>query len=192
MTDTRAEGLEVFKDLMPGVIPDDVPRLRDGGFAQELAELSVDHVFGSLWTRPGLDRRSRSLVTLGALIATRADDELRFHMPIALRNGLTIEEIVTLTGAKLRSGAPSAARIDDIAPLDRARPSDITFLDNAKYLDALAVTRAGACLLAPRFEARAPERTETSRGFASSPKVRPVSFPTWASAASTAGARSAG
>ena len=92
MTDTRAEGLEVFKDLMPGVIPD-VPSLRDGGFAQELAELSVDHVFGSLWTRPGLDRRSRSLVTLGALIAMRAKDELRFHMPIALRNGLTIEEI---------------------------------------------------------------------------------------------------
>ena len=93
MTDTRAEGLEVFKDLMPGVIPDDAPSLRDGGFAQELAELSVDHVFGSLWTRPGLDRRSRSLVTLGALIAMRANDELRFHMPIALRNGLTIEEI---------------------------------------------------------------------------------------------------
>jgi 4-carboxymuconolactone decarboxylase len=34
-----------------------------------------------------------SLVTLGALIAVRATDELRFHMPIALRNGLTVEEI---------------------------------------------------------------------------------------------------
>ena len=76
----------------------------------------------------------------------------------ATKHGLTIEEIVTLTGARVRSGAPSSARIDDIAPLDQARPSDITFLDNAKYLDALAVTRAGACLLAPRFEARAPDR----------------------------------
>jgi 4-carboxymuconolactone decarboxylase len=46
-----------------------------------------------LWTRPGLDRRSRSLVTLGALIALRATEELKFHFPIALRNGLTIEEI---------------------------------------------------------------------------------------------------
>ena len=93
MTDPRTEGLEVFRELMPGLIPDDVASLRDGGFADELADLSIDHVFGRLWTRPGLDRRSRSLVTLGALIALRATDELKFHFPIALRNGLTIEEI---------------------------------------------------------------------------------------------------
>ena len=93
MTEARTEGLNVFKELMPGVIPDNVESLRDGGFAEELAELSIDHVFGSLWTRPGLDRRSRSLVTLGVLIALRADEELKFHFPIALRNGLTIEEI---------------------------------------------------------------------------------------------------
>jgi 4-carboxymuconolactone decarboxylase len=93
MTDPRTEGLEVFKQLMPGILPDDLTSLRDGSFAQELGELSIDHVFGSLWTRPGLNRRDRSLITLGALIAMRATDELRFHMPIALRNGLTVEEI---------------------------------------------------------------------------------------------------
>jgi 4-carboxymuconolactone decarboxylase len=93
MTDDRTAGLNVFKELMPGLIPDNLASLRDGGFADELAELTVDHVFGSLWTRPGLDRRSRSLVTLGALIALRATEELKFHFPIALRNGLTIEEI---------------------------------------------------------------------------------------------------
>jgi 4-carboxymuconolactone decarboxylase len=93
MTETRTEGLNVFKELMPGIITDDVKSLRDGGFADELGELSIDHVFGSLWTRPGLDRRSRSLVTLGVLIALRAEEELKFHFPIALRNGLTIEEI---------------------------------------------------------------------------------------------------
>ncbi|MGO9045852.1 MAG: UDP-3-O-(3-hydroxymyristoyl)glucosamine N-acyltransferase [Xanthobacteraceae bacterium] len=71
---------------------------------------------------------------------------------------LTIGEIVTLTGAKPRPGTPLDRRIGDIAPLDRARATDLAFLDNAKYLDALAVTRAGACLLAPRFAARAPER----------------------------------
>jgi UDP-3-O-[3-hydroxymyristoyl] glucosamine N-acyltransferase len=69
---------------------------------------------------------------------------------------LTIAEIVTLTGAKPAPGMPLDGRITDIAPLDRARSSDITFLDNAKYLDALATTRAGACLLAPRFAGRAP------------------------------------
>jgi 4-carboxymuconolactone decarboxylase len=93
MSDARTDGLNVFKELMPGLIPDNLASLRDGSFADELADLSFDHVFGSLWTRPGLDRRSRSLVTLGALIALRATEELKFHFPIALRNGLTIEEI---------------------------------------------------------------------------------------------------
>src|ERR1700731_4794112 len=93
MTEARTDGLDVFKELMPGLIPDDVTSLRDGGFPDELADLSFDHVFGSLWTRAGLDRRSRSLVTLGALIALRATEELKFHFPIALHNGLTIDEI---------------------------------------------------------------------------------------------------
>ena len=69
---------------------------------------------------------------------------------------LTIGEIVTLTGAKPRGGVPLDRRIGNIAPLDTARASDITFLDNAKYLEALNVTRAGACLLSLRFEAAAP------------------------------------
>src|SRR6202012_808303 len=93
MADSRDEGLEVFREMMPGLLPDDVTSLRGGGFADELAEMSIDHVFGALWTRPGLDRRSRSLVTLGALIALRAGEELKFHFPIALRNGLSAEEL---------------------------------------------------------------------------------------------------
>ncbi|MGO9925796.1 MAG: carboxymuconolactone decarboxylase family protein [Mycobacterium sp.] len=93
MADSHTKGLDVFKEMMPGLIPDNVTSLRSGGFADELGDLSIDHVFGDLWTRPGLDRRSRSLVTLGALIALRATDELKFHFQIALRNGLTIEEI---------------------------------------------------------------------------------------------------
>jgi UDP-3-O-[3-hydroxymyristoyl] glucosamine N-acyltransferase len=71
---------------------------------------------------------------------------------------LTIEEIVSLTGAKPRPDTPLDPRIRDIAPLDRARSTDITFLDDAKYLDALATTRAAACLMAPRFAAQAPEK----------------------------------
>ena len=92
MTDARTQGLDAFKQMVPGV-PDDVTSLRDGGFADDLGDLGLDHVFGALWTRPGLDRRSRSLVTLGALIALRASDELKIHFQIALNNGLTLEEI---------------------------------------------------------------------------------------------------
>jgi len=70
---------------------------------------------------------------------------------------LTIEEIVKLTGAEPRAGAPLERRIANVAPLDTAGVRDLSFLDNAKYLDALAGTRAGACLLAPRYAAAAPD-----------------------------------
>jgi UDP-3-O-[3-hydroxymyristoyl] glucosamine N-acyltransferase len=70
---------------------------------------------------------------------------------------LTIGEIVKLTGAEPRGDTPLDRRIFDIAPLDTAGVRDLSFLDNAKYLKALAGTRAGACLLAPRFAAAAPE-----------------------------------
>ncbi|MDR3657013.1 MAG: carboxymuconolactone decarboxylase family protein [Mycobacterium sp.] len=116
MADSHTKGLNVFKEMMPGLIPDDVTSLRDGGIAGELGDLSLEHVFGALWTRPGLDRRSRSLVTLGALIALRATDELRYHFPIALRNGLTREEvdevIYHLAGY---AGYPAAATARNVA-----------------------------------------------------------------------------
>jgi 4-carboxymuconolactone decarboxylase len=116
MADSRAKGLEAFRDMMPGLIPDDVTSLADGGVAGELGELTIDHVFGALWTRPGLDRRSRSLVTLGALIALRATEELKFHFPIALRNGLTMDEIdeviYHMTGY---AGYPAAANARNVA-----------------------------------------------------------------------------
>jgi len=69
---------------------------------------------------------------------------------------LTVGEISVLTRAKLRDGDPTDRRIDNVAPLDTAGPSEISFLDNSKYVDALANTRAGACLIAPRFVASAP------------------------------------
>ncbi len=65
--------------------------------------------------------------------------------------GLTIGEIVALTRAEPLPASRSTAGISDVAPLDSARASDISFLDDAKYLDALATTRAGACLVSPRF-----------------------------------------
>jgi UDP-3-O-[3-hydroxymyristoyl] glucosamine N-acyltransferase len=71
---------------------------------------------------------------------------------------LTIEEIASLTHAVPRAGDPLDRRIENIAPLDMAGASDLSFLDNPKYLAEYAVTRAGACLVAPRFVASAPGR----------------------------------
>jgi UDP-3-O-[3-hydroxymyristoyl] glucosamine N-acyltransferase len=69
---------------------------------------------------------------------------------------LTAEAIAALTGAKLRAGDPTDRAIRNIAPLDSAGAADLSFLDNPKYAAALTTTRAGACLVAPRFVEQAP------------------------------------
>ena len=93
MTDVRETGLNVFRELLPGVLPDGDFDLRGGGFGDEMLEIVLDNVFGRLWGREGLSRRDRSLVTLGILIALRATDELKIHFQIARNNGLTDDEI---------------------------------------------------------------------------------------------------
>lgn len=61
---------------------------------RDFQELITRYAWGGIWTRPGLDRRSRSIVVLTALVAGRHFDELEFHLRAALRNGLTRDEIV--------------------------------------------------------------------------------------------------
>ncbi|MFL6950970.1 MAG: UDP-3-O-(3-hydroxymyristoyl)glucosamine N-acyltransferase, partial [Xanthobacteraceae bacterium] len=70
--------------------------------------------------------------------------------------GLTAGEIAALAGAEPQAGAKLDRRITNIAPLDRAGPADLTFIDNARLADELASTRAGVCLAQRRFAGRAP------------------------------------
>lgn len=65
--------------------------------------------WGDVWSRPGLDRRSRSIAVLSSLIAHGHHEELAMHLRAALRNGLSIEEIreVMLQSA-IYSGVPAA------------------------------------------------------------------------------------
>ncbi len=65
-------------------------------FSADFQDLITRYAWGSIWTRPGLDRRSRSLITLTALVARGHHDELPMHLHAALRNGLTIDEIKEL------------------------------------------------------------------------------------------------
>jgi UDP-3-O-[3-hydroxymyristoyl] glucosamine N-acyltransferase len=76
---------------------------------------------------------------------------------------LTVGEIATLTGAEPPAESDLSRRIADIAPLDRAGPGDLTFLDNAKYLRELAATHAGACLVTERFAKDVPARVAALR-----------------------------
>ena len=70
-------------------------------------------------------------------------------------SGLTLGEIAELTGASPRPGAPLDRRVSDVAPLDRAGPADLAFLDSPRYADQLGSTHAGICLVSERFADRA-------------------------------------
>jgi len=77
------------------------------------------------------------------------------------RKGLTIGEIAALTGATLREGAAADRVITNVAPLDRAGPRDVSFLEKGQFVDAAARTRAGACLVSARLISRVPAHVVT-------------------------------
>jgi 4-carboxymuconolactone decarboxylase len=67
-----------------------------GNIAPKLAELTDDVLFGDVWERPELSRRDRSLITCAALVATGKTEQMTFHFPRALENGVTREELVEM------------------------------------------------------------------------------------------------
>lgn len=69
---------------------------------------------------------------------------------------LTLDQLVAITGATVAAGSAVGVAISGVGPVDRAGPDDLTFLDNPAYAAALSESRAGACLLAPKFLERAP------------------------------------
>lgn len=78
-------------------------------FTQDFQRIVTEFAWGTIWTRPGLDRRSRSMITLTALIARGHHDELALHLRAALRNGLTHDEIKeVLLQAAVYCGVPDA------------------------------------------------------------------------------------
>jgi 4-carboxymuconolactone decarboxylase len=62
-------------------------------FTEPFQDYITRCVWGEIWTRPGLDRRTRSAVTLAALVSLRAESEIAMHVRAALRNGLSEDEI---------------------------------------------------------------------------------------------------
>lgn len=76
---------------------------------EDFQELITRYAWGTIWTRPGLDRRSRSLITITALVALGHHEELAMHLRAALRNGVTRDEIVeTLLQSAIYCGVPAA------------------------------------------------------------------------------------
>ena len=104
----RSRGREQMREILG----DDYVAKRDAStspFNAALRALSEEFPYATLWTRPGLDRRQRSLATLAMLCALNRPHELRMHLIAGLRNGVTPEEISELfTHAAAYCGFPAA------------------------------------------------------------------------------------
>lgn len=80
-----------------------------GDFAPKLVELTDDVIFGDVWERPELSKRDRSLITCAALVAMGKTEQLSFHFPRAIENGVTRDELVELvTHLAFYAGWPNA------------------------------------------------------------------------------------
>ncbi len=82
---------------------------RKTGLTEDFQDLITRYAWGEIWTRPGLDRKTRSCITLTALVALGHLDELAMHVRAALRNGLTEDEIKeVLLQSAIYCGVPAA------------------------------------------------------------------------------------
>jgi 4-carboxymuconolactone decarboxylase len=80
-------------------------------FTADFQDLITRYAWGEIWSRPGLDRRTRRCVTLAMLAALRCDDELAMHARAALDGGLTTDEIKeVLLQVAIYAGVPAANR----------------------------------------------------------------------------------
>jgi 4-carboxymuconolactone decarboxylase len=78
-------------------------------FTEDFQDLITRYAWGEIWTRPGLDRRTRSCMTMTALVALGRFEELELHVRAALRNGLTQDEIKeVLLHCAIYCGVPAA------------------------------------------------------------------------------------
>jgi 4-carboxymuconolactone decarboxylase len=82
---------------------------RTTGFTEDFQDLITRFAWGEIWSRDGLDRRTRSCITLTALVALGREEELAMHVRAALRIGLTPDEIKeVLLHSAVYCGVPAA------------------------------------------------------------------------------------
>lgn len=108
MSDTHERGLEVRRAVLGD---EHVDRAVAGttAFTVDFQDLITRYAWAEIWTRPGLDRRTRSCITLTALVAGGHEQELALHVRAALRNGLTPDEIKeVLLQTAIYCGVPAA------------------------------------------------------------------------------------
>ena len=85
-------------------------------FTEPFQDFITRYAWGDIWSRPGLSRAERSMITLSALVALRQEHELAMHLRAALRNGVTPDQIrEVLLHTAVYAGVPAANRAFAIA-----------------------------------------------------------------------------
>ena len=104
----RAQGDKVRREVLGDKRVDSTTR-DPGAFDAPLIEYLTKYAWGDVWSRPGLDRRSRSILNLGMLCASGKYEELKLHIRGAKRNGLTEDEMQEIfLQVAVYCGAPTA------------------------------------------------------------------------------------
>jgi 4-carboxymuconolactone decarboxylase len=108
VSDESHEGMKTRREVLGD---EHVDRAAEGTteFTSDFQDLITRYAWGEIWSRPGLDRRTRSVITITALVATGREHELAMHIRAALRNGVTSDEIKeVLLQCAVYCGVPAA------------------------------------------------------------------------------------
>ena len=108
MNDRYEQGMKVRREVLGDEHVDRAIE-RTTPFTTDFQELITRYAWGEIWARPGLDRRTRSCITLATLVALGREEELAMHVRAALRIGLTPDEIKeVLLHSAIYCGVPAA------------------------------------------------------------------------------------
>ena len=108
MSDQHERGMKARREVLGDDHVDNAIE-KTTEFTKDFQELITRYAWGEIWTRPGLDRRMRSAITLTALIARGHFEELAMHIRAARRNGLSDAEIKeVLLQSAIYCGVPAA------------------------------------------------------------------------------------
>jgi len=106
--DRHKEGLKVRRAVL-GETYVERAQAAENEFNSAFQDLITRYAWGEIWTRPGLPRKTRSLITIAMMVALNRGDELKMHIRAALQNGVTREELrEVLLQTAIYCGVPAA------------------------------------------------------------------------------------
>jgi 4-carboxymuconolactone decarboxylase len=104
----REQGMKTRREVL-GDAHVDTAIANTTPFTEPFQEFITRYAWGEIWSRPGLERKTRSAITLAALVALRAENEIAMHVRAARRNGMTPEEISeVILHTAIYAGLPAA------------------------------------------------------------------------------------